>query len=117
MNNISNSENISNNNELACGKYSKSSYLKFIVFSFIGVFVLFIPIQIGDIKSIPIDHLVSFIRKIPFVDPYYGILITMFGGIYPFINKSWNKNRNSIFIYQTYINTIYYNGIFWIRTC
>ncbi|OEJ13417.1 histidine transporter [Brachyspira hampsonii] len=97
MNNISNSENVLSNNELASSKYSKSSYLKFIVFSFIGVFVLFIPIQIGNVKSIPMDHLVNLIRKIPFVDPYYGILITMFGSIYPFISKSWNKNKTEIF--------------------
>ncbi|ADG70158.1 YjiH family protein [Brachyspira murdochii] len=97
MNNISNSENVLSNNELVRSKYSKSSYLKFIVFSFIGVFVLFVPIQIGNVKSIPMDHLVNLIRKIPFADPYYGILITMFGSIYPFISKSWNKNKTEIF--------------------
>lgn len=97
MNNISNSENVLSNNELVRSKYSKSSYLKFIVFSFIGVFVLFVPIQIGNVKSIPMDHLVNLIRKIPFADPYYGILITMFGSIYPFISKSWNKSKTEIF--------------------
>ena len=97
MNNISNSENILSSSDLSNIKYDKSVYLKFVVLSFIGIFMLFIPIKIGDVKSIPIDHLVSFIRKIPFVDPYYGIFITMFGGIYPFINKSWNKNKTEIF--------------------
>lgn len=97
MNNISNSENILSSSDLSNIKYDKSVYLKFVVLSFIGIFMLFIPIKIGDVKSIPIDHLVSFIRKIPFVDPYYGIFITMFGGIYHFINKSWNKNKTEIF--------------------
>ena len=77
--------------------YNKLAYIKFIVFSFIGIFILFIPIQINNIKSIPIDHLINFIRKIPFIDPYYGILITMIGSIYPFINKLWNKNKTETF--------------------
>ena len=94
MNNVS--KTILKENDLSNIKYNKSSYFKFIIFSVVGVFMFFISININGVKSIPIDHLVSFIRNIPFVEPYYGIIITMFGGIYPFINKSWNKNKTEI---------------------
>lgn len=94
MNNVS--KTILKENDLSNIKYNKSSYFKFIIFSVVGVFMFFISININGVKSIPIDHLVSFIRKIPFVEPYYGIIITMFGGVYPFINKSWNKNKTEI---------------------
>ena len=94
MNNVS--KTILKENDLSNIKYNKSSYFKFIIFSVVGVFMFFISININGVKSIPIDHLVNFIRNIPFVEPYYGIIITMFGGIYPFINKSWNKNKTEI---------------------
>ena len=96
MNNVSNSQTVLQNNDLSNIKYSKSSYFKFIIFSAIGVFMFFITININGVKSIPIDHLVSLIRKIPFVEPYYGIIITMFGGVYPFISKTWNKNKTEM---------------------
>ena len=91
MNNVSNSQSV-----LKTIKYSKSSYFKFFLLSAIGVFMFFITININGVKSIPIDHLVSLIRKIPFIEPYYGIIITMIGGVFPFINKSWNKNKTEI---------------------
>lgn len=95
MNNVSNSENVFKDNDFTI-KYSKSSYLKFFILSAVGVFMFFITININGVKSIPIDHLVSLIRKIPFVEPYYGIIITIIGGVFPFINKSWNKNKTEI---------------------
>lgn len=95
MNNVSNSQSVIKDNDLTI-KYSKSSYLKFFILSAVGVFMFFITININGVKSIPIDHLVSLIRKIPFVEPYYGIIITMIGGVFPFINKSWNKNKTEI---------------------
>ena len=95
MNNVSNSQSVLKDNDLTI-KYSKSSYLKFFILSAVGVFMFFITININGVKSIPIDHLVSLIRKIPFVEPYYGIIITMIGGVFPFINKSWNKNKTEI---------------------
>lgn len=95
MNNVSNSQSVLKDNDLTI-KYSKSSYLKFFILSAVGVFMFFITININGVKSIPIDHLVTLIRKIPFFEPYYGIIITMIGGVFPFINKSWNKNKTEI---------------------
>ncbi|WP_315117657.1 YjiH family protein [uncultured Clostridium sp.] len=71
---------------------------KLIVYSAIGIFMFFIPITIGESTTIPIDHIVNAIRKIPYYNQIYGALIVTIGGIYPFINKTWNKNRvNKIF--------------------
>ncbi|MBU5485554.1 YjiH family protein [Clostridium sp. MSJ-11] len=68
---------------------------KLLVYSAIGVFMFFIPITIGKNTTIPIDHIVNIIRKIPYYNQIYGALIVTIGGIYPFINKTWNKNTVS----------------------
>lgn len=70
---------------------------KFIVYSLIGIFTFFIPITINDSSTIPLDHLVTFVQQsVPAALPYYALLVILFGAIYPFVNKSWNKNAVNI---------------------
>lgn len=47
---------------------------KFLLYSFIGIFMFFISIKIGDRNTIPIDHLVKFILKIPHLQIYMELL-------------------------------------------
>ena len=49
--------------------------LKFISFSLFGIFMFFASITIGDVTTIPIDHLVKAILKIPYFKAIYGFLI------------------------------------------
>ncbi|MCP3027792.1 YjiH family protein [Halobacillus sp. A5] len=66
---------------------------KFIVMSLIGIFTFFIPITIDGTSSIPLDHIVTLIQTtFPELIPYYALLVIILGAIYPFMNKSWNKD-------------------------
>ncbi|WP_400164569.1 YjiH family protein [Brevibacillus sp. TJ4] len=76
---------------------SSVSALKFIGFSLIGIFMFFIPITVNGTSSIPLDHMVSWIRAtVPSVVPIYALLVIILGAAYPFITKSWNKNKVNI---------------------
>ncbi|KXG09713.1 hypothetical protein AT864_01881 [Anoxybacillus sp. P3H1B] len=70
---------------------------KFFVYSAIGIFMFFIPIKIGENSSIMLDHMVSWIRaEFPSLVRYYAFMVILLGAVYPFINKTWNKNAVTI---------------------
>lgn len=54
--------------------------------------MFFIPITIGGARSIPIDHIVTFIRQIPNFGIIYAGIVIIVGAILPFIRKTWNKD-------------------------
>lgn len=67
---------------------------KFLLYSMVGIFMFFIPIKINNKSTIPIDHIVTFIRNIcPVGCNIYAIIVIIAGGIYPFLKKTWNKNK------------------------
>lgn len=70
-----------------------NNLLKFLLFSLIGIFTFFIPITINGVSSIPLDHIVTYVQTV-FSDavPYYALIMIIFGAIYPFINRTWNKD-------------------------
>ena len=79
-------------------KASSGDWFKFIVLSLVGIFMFFIPIEIGGSSTIPLDHVVSFIKGMaPGLMPYYGLIVIVMGALYPFINKTWNKDGVTIF--------------------
>jgi len=80
-------------NEQKASVFKKSNITKFFILSLIGVFTFFIPVSINGKKTIPLDHMVTFVQN-TFVDfvPYYILFVVVLGAIYPFYNKSWNKS-------------------------
>lgn len=67
-------------------------FAKFTGFSLIGIFTFFVPITINDERTIPLDHIVTFIREtFPAFVPYYILIVILLGAIHPFIDRSWNK--------------------------
>ncbi|WP_099159106.1 YjiH family protein [Virgibacillus ndiopensis] len=71
--------------------------IKFFVYSFIGIFTFFVPITVNGTSSIPLDHIVTFIQQtFPDVVPYYVLIVIVFGAAYPFLNKSWNRDRVNV---------------------
>ena len=72
---------------------SGMNILKFILLNAIGIFMFFITIEIAGKKSIPVDHVVSYIRAIPYFELVYGVAIVCIGAILPFIRKTWNKDK------------------------
>jgi len=70
---------------------------KFIVYSLLGIFMFFIPISINGTSSIPLDHLVTWIRSlVPSVVPLYALIVILLGALYPFATKSWNKDKVTV---------------------
>ena len=74
-----------------------ANILKFIVLNLIGIFMFFVTITIGGSSSIPVDHVVTAIRKIPYFDLVYGAAIVVVGAVLPFIRKTWNKDKVTMF--------------------
>ena len=72
---------------------SGSNIGKFFILNLIGIFMFFITITVGGKESIPVDHIVTYIRKIPMFETIYGTAVVMIGAIYPFIRKTWNKDK------------------------
>ena len=71
---------------------SSSNVLKFILLNLIGIFMFFVTISVGGKSSIPIDHIVTGLRSIPYFEVVYAGLIVVVGAILPFVRKTWNKD-------------------------
>ena len=77
-------------------KYDGIKIFKFILYAAIGVFMFFVPITINGTNTIPVDHIVNYIKAIPNYGPIYSGIIVTIGGLLPFINKSWNKDKTTM---------------------
>lgn len=77
-------------------KYDGIKIFKFILYAAIGIFMFFVPIEVNGKSSIPLDHIVNYIKTIPYYGPIYSGIIVTIGGILPFINKTWNKDKSAI---------------------
>ncbi|MBI9109139.1 MAG: hypothetical protein JEZ04_20510 [Spirochaetales bacterium] len=72
-------------------------WIKSIIFTIIGFILFFVPIKISGYTSIPIDHMVTNIKKyFPEFTFYFTIIIIYAGAVLPFIDKSWKKNTINI---------------------
>lgn len=64
---------------------------KLILFSGIGIWMFFIPVAIGETSTIPLDHIVTWIREsFPALVPWYALIMIFMGALYPFIKGTWN---------------------------
>ncbi len=66
--------------------------IKFISFSLFGIFMFFVSITIGGKSTIPLDHIVSWIQRIPHYAKVYGLTLVTIGGLLPFIKREWNRD-------------------------
>ena len=75
----------------------KSELLKFTLYATIGIFVFFIPVNIGGKSTILLDHIINFFRyNFPKGSAVYALLVVIAGGAYPFVTKSWKKDTTTI---------------------
>ncbi|MFS0781290.1 YjiH family protein [Bacillus sp. 1P06AnD] len=73
---------------------SIQNILKFLIYSSIGVFMFFIPIEFNQKSSIPLDHFVTWIKDhIGSFASYYAIILVLLGAIVPFYHKTWKKSK------------------------
>ncbi len=76
---------------------SPTNIFKFFGYSSIGIFMFFVPISLNGKSSIMLDHIVTGISNISAqMVTIYALLILLAGALYPFINKSWNKNITNL---------------------
>ncbi len=66
---------------------------KFVILNLAGIFMFFVTVNIGGTSSIPVDHIVTWIRSIPYFEPVYGAVIVLTGAVLPFLRKTWNRDR------------------------
>lgn len=73
--------------------YSVGSFLKFGAFSLFGILLFFTPLTVNGARSIPLDHLITFINKIvPMCAPVVALCIVLAGGIAPWIQGTYRRD-------------------------
>jgi len=78
-------------------KNRSSSILQFLIFSFIGIFMFFAQITVGDRHGIPIDILTNvIIDGLGVVADHLALLLVALGAAWPFIKKTWNRSVTDI---------------------
>ena len=66
---------------------------KFLIMNSIGIFLFFIPITLMNESTIPLSHIVNFLkRSCPELTELYAFIIIFAGGCYPFLMNTWKKN-------------------------
>lgn len=72
--------------------------LKFVVFSLLGLFAFFFPLSIGARKTIPVDHIVTYVRsELPRLAASYVIIIMAWGIYTSFREKRWSRSTTDCF--------------------
>jgi len=75
----------------------KYNIIKLFSFSAFGLFMFFIPIRIGAKATIPLDHIITFLKTaFPKAASIYAALMILAGSIYPFHNRTWKNSKTSI---------------------
>jgi nucleoside recognition membrane protein YjiH len=75
------------------GIKSSRSIFKFIVWSFLGSFIFFVPVTINNTTTILLDHILTFIQNtVPWFGPLFALVIIVIGGLLPFYDRSWNRD-------------------------
>ncbi len=67
---------------------------RFIFFSLLGLFIMFVDVKIGDTSTIIIQHIINLIKATfgPVI-PYYALVMVLMGGIIPLVTGVWKKSK------------------------
>ena len=104
------------NPEHKATQYKGKDVFLFILYSAIGVFMFFIPIKVNGASSIPLDHIVSFFKKIPNYNLFYGLFMVIAGVIYSFRNKKWMKSTSGIIFFLLKLLALVFAFLFVTKT-
>ena len=76
--------------------------------SSIGIFIFFIPITVAGKQSIPLDHMVSWIKvTLGQGASWYALLMIIAGAIYPIISNEWrNSITNKVFLLLKWLGVV-----------
>lgn len=71
---------------------------RFIFFSLFGLFMFFFPLTIDSKSSIPVDHIITYVRiNFPKGAEIYAILVMIVGAAVPFLRGTWNRSKSDVF--------------------
>lgn len=104
------------NVENKANHYKGKDVFLFILYSAIGIFMFFIPIKVNGTSSIPLDHIVSFFKKIPNYNLFYGLFMVIAGVIYSFQNKKWMKSTSGIIFFLLKLLALVFAFLFVTKT-
>lgn len=69
----------------------------FFVYSLVGVFVFFVPVELNGQSTILLDHLVTAVRSlVPSALPYYALALILAGAAYPVISGTWRRSAVTV---------------------
>lgn len=78
--------------------YTSKDIAIFLAYAIFGIFMFFVPIELGGKSTIPIDHLTNFVKTIPNYNFIFGIFIVTAGIIYAIKTKGWQGSTlNAVF--------------------
>ena len=72
---------------------NRADVLRFVLYSAIGIFMFFVPVTIGGKSTIPLDHIVTWLREnVGAAVPYYALAVILAGTVLPFVTGSWRAS-------------------------
>lgn len=78
-------------------KSKPAAMWQFFVYSAIGAVMFFVPISLGGTRTIPLDHIVTWIRAtVPGVLPGYALVLVAGGAVYPFVVGTWRRTPTQL---------------------
>ena len=90
-------------------RFQSTALLRMLGLSSIGIFIFFIPITLQGHQSIPLDHMVSWLRSTmgSTVATWYAMGMILAGAIYPIITGSWRHSMtNKVFFLLKWLGVI-----------
>ncbi|WP_404375253.1 YjiH family protein [Kytococcus sedentarius] len=68
-----------------------------VILSLIGIVAFFVPVSVAGTRSIPLDHIVTWIREtIPSVVPWIVLVLVIGGAIVPFVTGQWRRSTTDV---------------------
>ncbi|WP_270259765.1 YjiH family protein [Kocuria marina] len=72
---------------------NRGDVLRFVLYSAIGIFMFFVPITLGGKSTIPLDHIVTWLRDhLTAAVPYYALALILAGTVFPFVTGGWRAS-------------------------
>lgn len=90
-------------------RFQSTPLIRMLGLSSIGIFIFFIPITLQGNQSIPLDHIVGWLRNIMGnnIVTWYAMGMILAGAIYPIITGNWRKNiTNKVFFLLKWLGVI-----------
>ena len=69
-------------------KYPSSVLIKFLVCSLVGIFLFFVPVSFNGKSTIPLDHIVNLVLKVPYFKRSIWNNSYFSGSIFTFLQKN-----------------------------